>query len=184
MGWIEPQLNAALYRRERSRMMVDTAAHRLDSFAWMCVNGTCHFIILRYIRSRPVRPAHRRLSGINVQHLVHAAAAAVAWLAAVGRFYLLFQMLMNRVRKMRKPYKKKAAKPPVIWRAAISLPSPFSFLYFLAFFNVLGKSTLGADLSYLKILLFLPFFVLVVWVFFSSLPHGLKMITAHFNCTV
>jgi hypothetical protein len=114
MGWIEPQLNAALYRRERSRMMVDTAAHRLDSFAWICVNGTCHFIILRYIRSRPVRPAHRRLSGINVQHLVHAAAAAVAWLAAVGRFYLLFQMLMNRVRKMRKPYKKKAAKPPVI----------------------------------------------------------------------
>lgn len=134
MGWIEPQLNAALYRRERSRMMVDTAAHRLDNFAWMCVNGTCHFIILRYIRSRPVRPAHRRLSGINVQHLVHAAAAAVAWLAAVGRFYLLFQMLMNRVRKMRKPYKKKSSQASSNMTSGyISLPSPFSVFFFWRF---------------------------------------------------
>lgn len=133
MGWIEPQLNAALYRRERSRMMVDTAAHRLDNFAWMCVNGTCHFIILRYIRSRPVRPAHRRLSGINVQHLVHAAAAAVAWLAAVGRFYLLFQMLMNRVRKMRKPYKKKSSQASSNMTSVYFSPISIFFFFFWRF---------------------------------------------------
>ena len=44
--------------------------------------------------------------------------------------------------------------------------SPFS----LAFFNVLGKSTLGADLRYS--------FIYFCRFFFFSLPHGLIMITA------